>query len=135
MYVIQYIKRKLDLEFINVKLTNVVVKFSIKKFKETIKINKLYEWDQSNCACNEELFPSCTYSVPNSNIKANFFTSGKIVVTGCNNNDKVKSVIEHLVDVIHRFTDGEKDLIKDDKGKKRKKNSDSDKSEPKLQKC
>lgn len=135
MYVIQYIKRKLDLEFINVKLTNVVVKFSIKKFKETIKINKLYEWDQSNCACNEELFPSCTYSVPNSNIKANFFTSGKIVVTGCNNNEKVKGVIEHLVDVIHRFTDGEKDLIKDDKGKKRKKNNDSDKSEPKLQKC
>lgn len=130
MYVIQYIKRQLNLNFINVKLTNVVVKFSIKKFKDTIKINKLYEWDQSNCACNEELFPSCTYSVPNTNIKANFFTSGKIVVTGCNNNDMVKNVIEHLVDVVHRFTDGERDLIPPEqpnkKAKKRSRDEDDD---------
>lgn len=141
MYVIQYIKRKLDLEFINVKLTNVVVKFSIKKFKESIKINKLYEWDQSNCACNEELFPSCTYSVPNTNIKANFFTSGKIVVTGCDSNDTVKTVINHLVDVVHRFSDGEKDILPQDKPKsKRNRNEDDDDDEtvkavPKLQKC
>lgn len=111
MYVIQYIKRKLKLKFITVKLTNVVVKFDIKKYRESIKINRLYEWDQSNCACNEELFPSCTYSVPDTNIKANFFTSGKIVVTGCNNHDTVIKTIKHLIDVVHRFSNGEKDIL------------------------
>lgn len=134
MYVIQYIKRKLDLDFINVKLTNVVVKFSIKKFKESIQINQLYEWDQSNCACNEELFPSCTYKVPGSNIKANFFTSGKIVVTGCNNDDKVHEVIEHLVDVVHRFSDGERDLVELKKKRKRGDDEYID-SDPKHLKC
>jgi TATA-box binding protein (TBP) (component of TFIID and TFIIIB) len=114
LYVIQYIKRKLNMKFITVKLTNVVVKFSIKKFKDTVKINNLYEWDQSNCACNEELFPSCTYRVPDTNIKANFFTSGKIVVTGCNNHTTVLKIITHLVDVVHRFNDGEKEIIKDE---------------------
>lgn len=111
MYVIQYIKRKLNLKFITVKLTNVVVKFSIKSLKERVEINRLYEWDQSNCACNEELFPSCTYRVPDTNIKANFFASGKVVVTGCNTHDKVISVVQHLINVVHRFNDGEREIL------------------------
>jgi TATA-box binding protein (TBP) (component of TFIID and TFIIIB) len=114
MYVLLYLKRKLSLKFITIRLTNVVVKLSIEKFKNTVKINKLYEWDQSNCACNEELFPSCTYRVPDTNIKANFFTSGQIVVTGFNNHEKVLKIVGHLVDVVHRFSDGEKDVIKDE---------------------
>lgn len=107
MYVLQHIKRKLSLELIMVKLTNVVVKFCIKALKESVEINRLYEWGQKNCACNEELFPSCTYCVPDSNIKANFFSSGKVVVTGCSNHDTIIRVVEHLIEVVHRFNDGD----------------------------
>lgn len=112
MFILQHIREKLNLKILNIKLTNVVVNLNIKMFNDNVKINNLYEWDQSKCVYDEELFPSCTYNVPNTNIKANFFTSGKIVVTGCNTEAVVISTIQHLVDLIHRFTDGEKDLLK-----------------------
>ncbi len=103
IYVLQKLKRKVDLKIIHIKLTNVVVKFSYKNGE--MDIAKLYDWDKSNCECDMELFPSCTYMVPHSSVKANFFNSGKVVVTGCSTEAVVENVIRHLVRVIHTFYD------------------------------
>jgi len=100
MYIVQYIKRKLGLVFIDVKLSNVVIVFYL---KNVININNLYEWDRSKCACNVIIFPSCRYSIPNTNIKANFFTSGKIVVTGCPDVSVASNTIHYLLDVIKKY--------------------------------
>jgi TATA-box binding protein (TBP) (component of TFIID and TFIIIB) len=114
IYVLQKLKRKFDLKIIHIKLTNVVVKFSYKN--GDMDIAKLYDWDKSNCECDMELFPSCTYMVPNSTVKANFFNSGKVVVTGCSTEAVVENVIKHLLKVIHTFyDDGSKIKVVDKK--------------------
>jgi TATA-box binding protein (TBP) (component of TFIID and TFIIIB) len=102
LYVLQVLKEKFNLKIVHIKLTNMVVKFSHKTTGDKF-ISELYNWDKSNCECDMELFPSCTYMVPKTSIKANFFNSGKTVVTGCNAEHVVKNVIKHLVTVIHTF--------------------------------
>lgn len=102
LYVLQILKEKFKLKIIHIKLTNVVVKFAHKPTGEGF-ISDLYDWDKSNCECDMELFPSCTYMVPKMSIKANFFNSGKTVVTGCNTEAMVRHVIKHLVNVIQTF--------------------------------
>jgi TATA-box binding protein (TBP) (component of TFIID and TFIIIB) len=107
LYVLQWIKHKLNLKFMKIKLTNVVVKFNIINIKKQVDIVKLYESNKSDCACDVDTFPSCTYSVPGTNIKANFFNSGKIVVAGCSSDEQVIAIINKLVDLIHKFYDNE----------------------------
>lgn len=101
LFVLQKLKEKFNLKILHIKLTNVVATFEYSV--GDMKITDLYDWDKSNCQCSMALFPSCTYMVPNSTVKANFFNSGKVVVTGCNNEKVLESVIGHLVSVIHAF--------------------------------
>lgn len=102
IYVLQVLKEKLNLKIIHIKLTNLVVKFMHKPTGSKF-ISDFYNWDKSNCEYDMELFPSCTYMVPNLTIKANFFNSGKTVVTGCNNEKTTHLILRHLVHVIKNF--------------------------------
>lgn len=102
MYVLANLKKQLDLDIFHIKVANVVVKFT-QKNKSSMDINELYNWNKKDCDCDVELFPSCTYLVPNTTIKANFFNSGKVVITGCNGEVMAQKVIKHLNYVIHNF--------------------------------
>lgn len=101
MYVLEVLKQKFDLKVIHINVTNVVVKFTASK--SSMNIKDLYNWNKRDCDCDVDLFPSCTYMVPNTKIKANFFNSGKVVLAGCNTEEKVHDVIKHLTYVIHSF--------------------------------
>ena len=103
MYVLSLLKDTFDLEIIHINVANIVVNFFQPPKGEFMKINDLYQWNKKDCDCDEDLFPSCTYMVPGTTIKANFFNSGQIVVTGCNNDDMVQTVIKHLISVIDDF--------------------------------
>lgn len=139
LYVLQVLKEKFDLKIIHIKLTNVVVKFMHKPSGSEF-ISDFYDWDKSNCECDMELFPSCTYMVPNMTIKANFFNSGKTVVTGCNTEEMVHLIIRHLVHVIKTFyTNKDKIKVIDNKlvidGSVTNKNTDDplDETKPQMQ--
>lgn len=101
LYVLQTLKQKFDLDIIHINTTNVVVKFFQKS--KSMNINELYNWNKKDCDCDVDLFPSCTYMVPGTSIKANFFNSGKVVVAGCNTEEMVEKIIKHLMSVIHNF--------------------------------
>jgi transcription initiation factor TFIID TATA-box-binding protein len=103
LYVMSLLKDIFDLEIIHINIVNVVVKLSQPSKSEFVKINDLYQWNKKDCDCDEDLFPSCTYMVPNTTIKANFFDSGKIVVTGCNNENTIDTVIKHLIFIINEY--------------------------------
>ena len=106
LYVLQVLKEKLALEIIDIKMTNVVFKFNrttgIDHVEDT-DVQELYKWDKSRCECDMDLFPACVYQVPSTRIKANFFDKGMVVVIGCSNDDKLRQVLAHLVEVIQRF--------------------------------
>lgn len=111
MYVLSLLKDIFDLEIIHINVANIVVNFTQPKRDTGMNINELYKWNKKDCDCDEELFPSCTYMVPGTTIKANFFNSGQVVVTGCNNDETVQKVISHLISVIDYFYK-DKDSVK-----------------------
>lgn len=98
-YVMHKLKRRLGIQFVCISLTNIVFNM---KFN-ALNIDKLYNSEQGSCMCNMELFPSCTYTVPDTNIKANFFSSGKVVVTGCQSDQDVEETSVKLIDFIRTF--------------------------------
>jgi TATA-box binding protein (TBP) (component of TFIID and TFIIIB) len=100
MYILSLLKDIFDLEIIHINIANIVVNFSHLK---TMNIDELYQWNKKDCVCDVDLFPSCPYQIPGTTIKANFFNSGKVVVTGCNNDETVEKVIKHLAYVIDCF--------------------------------
>lgn len=97
LYVMIDIKEELELEITKFSVTNIVATFSLKK---SIDIERIYALDKTNSICDMETFPSCTYSIPNTNIKANFFNSGKVVVTGCTDESEIQTSIEYLLNNI-----------------------------------
>lgn len=104
------LKKSLNLNITSVKLTNIVFKFDISNFKkDQYTISDVYASNMKNAVCDIENFPSCTYSIPDSNIKANIFDSGKIVVAGCNDMAKIRHVVNEIVHVMHKLQDGHRD--------------------------
>lgn len=104
LYALLRLKRKIGLEIVDIKLTNMVVKFDITGLrKRPVDVYNLYTWDQANCTCNMELFPSCTYAVPGTRMKANLFDSGKVVVTGATNDAEVALAVREVIDMVNRF--------------------------------
>jgi transcription initiation factor TFIID TATA-box-binding protein len=101
MYVLEVLKQKFDLHIMHINVANIAVKFL--QNASGMDIRELYSWNKRDCDCDLDLFPSCTYMVPNTTVKANFFNSGKVVVLGCNTEEKVEHVIKHLTYVIHSF--------------------------------
>lgn len=93
------LKRKLQLEFMNIKLTNIVVNFSVKAFGD-INLTKFYELNRGYANFDPSIFPCVTYGIPNTKIKANIFHSGKVVVTGCRNRETIESSIHHVLEKI-----------------------------------
>jgi TATA-box binding protein (TBP) (component of TFIID and TFIIIB) len=106
MYVLATLKRKFDLKIINVNVTNIVVKFTQlvgNNTRTNMDITALYNWNQKDCDCDIDYFQSCTYMVPGTKIKANFFNSKKVIVTGCKSEEMIGGVIKHLAYVMHKF--------------------------------
>jgi TATA-box binding protein (TBP) (component of TFIID and TFIIIB) len=104
MYVLYILKKRFDLKIIHINVANVVVKFK-QVGRSGMDINDLYNWNKKDCDCDEDLFPSCTYMVPGTTIKANFFNSGKVVVAGCSSSGVAERVMSHLSYVISNFYD------------------------------
>lgn len=100
LYVLNFMKKKLDLRILSVKLTNIVAKFSTNEYAKA-DVQKIYQNNQSNSACNIDIFPSCSYTIPNTKIKGNFFNSGKVIIAGCTSDDELEKSLKKLVDVIH----------------------------------
>lgn len=101
MYVLGLLKKQLGLDIFHIKVTNIVVKYM--QQVQSMDISELSSWNKKDCDCDIDLFPSCTYLVPNTKIKANFFNSGKVVIAGCNSESMVTKVIKHLSYIIDDF--------------------------------
>ena len=98
------LKRKLNLEFMNIKLTNIVVTFSAKTFGD-INLARFYELSHGYANYNPSIFPCVTYRIPNTKIKANIFHSGKVVVAGCRNRTTIEESIHHILGKIRASMD------------------------------
>lgn len=109
LYVLNSLKRKLNIKILSIKLTNIVYKFNLKNFNESYySILDIYKQNKDKAACDLENFPSCTYSLGDSNVKANLFDSGKVVCAGTNSDDEIVDVTREIVSVVERYRNGDK---------------------------
>ena len=111
MYVLSLLKDIFDLEIIHINIANIVVNMKQPRREGMMNIDDLYQWNKKDCDCDVDLFPSCTYMVPGTSIKANFFNSGEMVIAGCNNDETIQKVIRHLILIIDSFYK-DRDVIK-----------------------
>jgi TATA-box binding protein (TBP) (component of TFIID and TFIIIB) len=98
MYTILKLKEKIGMDVVFVSVKNMVATLSLKDLAKKINIQELYARDKINCMCDADTFPSCTYNVPDTNIKANFFNSGKVVIAGCTSDKELQSTTMHIID-------------------------------------
>lgn len=99
MYVLLKLKRELGLEFIDVKLSNIVVGFSIKHLGN-LDLEKFYEKNQRFCTYDVEVFPCLTFNIPNTKIKANIFATGNVVLAGCRSHAQIRESIGKVVEKV-----------------------------------
>ncbi len=99
MYVLLKLKRELGLKFINIKLSNIVVGFSIKHLGN-LDLKLFYEKNQHFCTFDVEVFPCLTFNIPNTKIKANLFATGNVVLAGCRSHDQIKDSINKVVEKV-----------------------------------
>ena len=92
------LKKKLNLTYTHIKLTNVVTTIDISKHQK-VDLDKIYNKNKMRASFDASIFPCVTLNIPNSNIKANVFASGKIVVTGCANRDVVEKTLRIVLDM------------------------------------
>jgi TATA-box binding protein (TBP) (component of TFIID and TFIIIB) len=90
------LKHSLGLQFINIKLSNIVINFSIKHLGE-LDLDAFYKMNQQYCTFNVEVFPCLTYNIPNTNIKCNIFATHKVVLAGCQDHTQIKESIKKIV--------------------------------------
>lgn len=106
LYVLSFIKKKLNLKFINVRLTNIVTKLSIKGlFQQQLDIQKFFQKHSDRSISNMIIFPCCSYKIPNTKIKVNIFKTKKLVIAGCKNKDVVEESIQYILNEIQEFLD------------------------------
>lgn len=111
LYVLQYIKVKLGLELINVRLTNIVSKFSIcNVFEKTLSIQRFFLQNSDKSISKMIIFPCCSYMIPNSRIKVNIFKTGSMVVAGCADQAALESSINYILEEIQKFIDNDKSV-------------------------
>jgi len=87
------LKKRLGLDFINVKLTNIVVSL----FVGSLGLDHFFESNRGYSTYDPGIFPCCTYNIPGTRIKANIFKSGNVVITGCRSHAQVESSIESVL--------------------------------------
>lgn len=106
LYVLQYIKEKLGLEFVNIKLTNIVAKLSIQHiFKKQLNVQRFFLKNSDKSISNMIIFPCCSYNIPNTKIKINIFKTGSLVVTGCSSDKILEGAILHILTELSNFID------------------------------
>ena len=111
LYILNYIKNKLDLEFVNVKLTNIVSCFSIKDlFFKPLHVHSFFIKNSDRSISNMVIFPCCSYKLPDKKIKINIFKTGSMVVTGCKNKDVVEESIYYILNEINSFISEDNDI-------------------------
>lgn len=99
LYVLLKIKRELGVNFVNIRLSNIVVTFSIKSLG-VLNLEKFQSVNQSSSTLNMEIFPCLTFIIPDTNIKANIFATGKVVLTGCGNHSQISNAITITVNKV-----------------------------------
>ncbi len=92
------LKNKLKLRYTHIKLTNVVTTIDISKH-QNVALPKIYNKNKTRASYDASIFPCVTLNVPNSNIKANVFASGKVVITGCSSKEVVEKTIKIILDM------------------------------------
>lgn len=90
---IQEIKYKYKMDIIEILVTNMVVKYSIEMKNDIIDI---YEKNKDVCLYDKSIFPCCTIHIPQSNRKANLFSSGTVIITGCKTIQQIQESIEFV---------------------------------------
>lgn len=82
-----------ELVYTDIRITNVVAKFNL----PNVDVGKFFTENVQNCICNLDIFPSCSYHIPNTSVKANFFNSGKMILVGCTTDDMIQEVMEKII--------------------------------------
>lgn len=104
LYVLQYIKEKLGLEFINVKLTNIVAKLDINSiFDKPLHVQRFFLKNSDKSISNMFIFPCCSYQIPNSHIKVNIFKTGSLVIMGSKSKEILENSINYILTEIQKF--------------------------------
>lgn len=104
MYILDYLREKLDIHIASIKLTNVVVRMKAAAIiPPPIDLDDIFMWRRGNSVCDKELFPSCTYSVPGTNIKANIFATSNVVIAGCRDNESIYKTIKIVLSYLARY--------------------------------
>lgn len=99
MRVLFKLKTDLDLKIVNIKLTNIVVNFNFSHLG-VVDIQALYEKNRGLCTYDPSIFPCLTYAIENKNIKANIFSSGAAVITGCKDKESIRETIKIVLSKI-----------------------------------
>ena len=102
LLVILNLKEKLNIQFLNVKLSNIVVCFSLKDFGIlNFNLEHFFEKNCEQSTYDLEVFPCLTYNIQDTNIKANIFATGNVVLAGCQDHNTIKQSILILISKIN----------------------------------
>lgn len=111
LYALHYLKRKFNIEFISIKLTNIVSNISLEDvFVKPVDIFKFFNFTRDCSTLNIAVFPCCTYKIPNKNTKANIFKSGSVNIVGSKSKADMEANIKHVLDKITEFVESEGDI-------------------------
>lgn len=99
-YVLNYLKRKLSLTFVNIEVSNIMAHIKLNKTNE---IEKFFEENRSQSMYDPKLFPGLIYTHDSfENKKASLFKKdGKINLYGCKSFNEVKVFANCLIDKLN----------------------------------
>lgn len=104
LYALHYLKKKLNLEFINIKLTNIVANINLTEiYDKPIDVYKFFNHTRDCSTFNKEVFPCCSYKMPHKNTKANIFETGSVNIVGSKNKEDMEENIRFVINVIDDF--------------------------------
>ena len=96
LLVLLKVKNQLNIDFLHVKLSNIVINFSVNQLGK-LDLDKFFERNSEHSTYDLEVFPCLTYNIENTKIKANIFATGNVVLAGCYDHIKIKESIEFLL--------------------------------------
>lgn len=80
-----------ELVYTDIHVGNVVTTFNMTSKIDLLQFFKAHE---QNSICNLDIFPSCSYHVQGTSVKANLFSSGNIILVGCTDDDMIVKMME-----------------------------------------
>ena len=92
------LKEKYNILCKNIRVTNIVCTSQLVDYE--IDLMKIYKKWPQYCVYDPNLFPGCTVNIPDTCMKVNLFSSGKVVLSGGTNNETIQNGLQFVYNLI-----------------------------------